>query len=72
VIEKRCPAKVCKPLLHFEIDVDKCRGCGLCRKKCPSHAIIGVKKECHCIDEELCERCGICFDTCKFNAIQIA
>jgi NADH:ubiquinone oxidoreductase subunit F (NADH-binding)/Pyruvate/2-oxoacid:ferredoxin oxidoreductase delta subunit len=72
VIEKRCPAKVCKPLLTFEIDMDKCKGCGLCRKKCPSGAIIGQKKECHCIDDELCARCGICADTCKFSAISVA
>jgi NADH-quinone oxidoreductase subunit F len=72
VNEKRCPAKVCKPLLHFEIDMDKCKGCGLCRRKCPSKAIIGAKKECHCIDDELCARCGICADSCKFKAISVA
>ncbi len=72
VNEKRCPAKVCKPLIQFDIDMDKCKGCGLCRKKCPSGAIIGAKKECHCIDDELCARCGICADTCKFGAISIA
>jgi NADH:ubiquinone oxidoreductase subunit F (NADH-binding)/(2Fe-2S) ferredoxin len=72
VNEKTCPAKVCKSLIHFEIDMDKCKGCGLCRKKCPAKAIMGVKKECHCIDDELCARCGICADTCKFNAVNIA
>jgi len=71
VFDKRCPAKVCKPLLTYIIDTDKCTGCGLCRLKCPEAAIIGAKRECHCIDEELCVRCGICIDNCKFDAIYI-
>jgi NADH:ubiquinone oxidoreductase subunit F (NADH-binding) len=71
VHEKRCPAKVCKPLIRYEIDTDKCTGCGVCRRKCPETAIIGEKLECHCIDEELCVRCGICIDSCKFGAIFI-
>jgi NADH-quinone oxidoreductase subunit F len=67
----RCPAKVCKSLIIYEIDTDKCTGCGLCRRRCPEGAIIGAKKECHCIDEELCVRCGICIDSCKFGAIYV-
>jgi NADH-quinone oxidoreductase subunit F len=69
VNDKRCPAKVCKPLIHFEIDTEKCTGCGVCRRKCPEIAIIGDKRECHCIDDELCVRCGICIESCKFGAI---
>jgi len=71
VIDKKCPAKVCKPLLVFEIDTEKCKGCGVCRRKCPEGAIIGEKKECHCIDDEVCVRCGICIESCKFGAIYI-
>ena len=71
VDEKRCPAKVCKPLITYEIDTEKCTGCGRCRIKCPEGAVIGAKKECHCIDEELCVRCGICIENCKFGAIYI-
>jgi NADH-quinone oxidoreductase subunit F len=71
VNEKRCPAKVCKPLINFIIETEKCTGCGRCRMKCPEGAIIGAKKECHCIDDELCVRCGICIENCKFGAIYI-
>jgi NADH-quinone oxidoreductase subunit F len=71
VKEKRCPAKVCKPLIRFDIDLEKCKGCGVCRRKCPEQAIIGAKKECHCIDDDVCVRCGVCIESCKFGAIYI-
>lgn len=71
VYEKKCPAKVCKALITYVIDVDKCTGCGRCRIKCPEGAILGAKKECHVIDEDICVRCGICMDSCKFGAITI-
>jgi NADH-quinone oxidoreductase subunit F len=71
VFEKRCPAKVCKPLINFKIDAEKCTGCGLCRRKCPESAIIGEKKQVHTIDEEFCVRCGVCIEGCKFKAIYI-
>jgi len=71
VREKRCPAKVCKPLITYVIDLEKCTGCGACRLKCPERAIIGAKRECHCIDDETCVRCGICIERCKFGAIYI-
>ena len=71
ILEKRCPAKVCKPLITYEIDPDKCTGCGRCRMKCPESAILGAKKECHVIDEEDCLRCGICLENCKFGAIYV-
>lgn len=71
ILEKRCPAKVCKPLITYEIDPDKCTGCGRCRMKCPESAILGAKKECHVIDEDGCVRCGICLENCKFGAIYV-
>lgn len=71
VFEKRCPAKVCKPLINFKIDAEKCTGCGLCRRKCPESAIIGEKKQVHTIDDEFCVRCGVCIEGCKFKAIYI-
>lgn len=71
VKDKRCPAKVCKPLIKFEIDLEKCTGCGVCRRKCPESAIIGGKRECHCIDDDQCVRCGVCIESCKFGAIYI-
>ncbi|MBR0422403.1 MAG: NADH-quinone oxidoreductase subunit NuoF [Clostridia bacterium] len=69
VVEKRCPAGVCKKLLHYEIDPDKCRGCTACARKCPVNAINGVVKQPHVIDQAKCIKCGTCMDTCRFGAI---
>ena len=69
VIEKRCPAGVCKNLLHYEIQPDKCRGCTLCARRCPANAITGKVKEPHVIDQSKCIKCGACMEGCKFSAI---
>lgn len=69
VQDKRCPAGVCKKLLRFTIDPDKCKGCTLCARKCPVGAISGTVKEPHVIDANKCIKCGVCMDNCKFNAI---
>ena len=69
VVEKRCPAGVCKNLMHYEILPDKCRGCTLCARKCPANAITGKVKEPHVIDQSKCIKCGACMDGCKFSAI---
>ncbi|MDE6833662.1 MAG: NADH-quinone oxidoreductase subunit NuoF [Ruminococcus sp.] len=76
VVEKRCPAGVCKDLLHFEVIKDKCFGCGLCARHCPADAITqtdytapGKKKPAYQIDKEKCIKCGACIGTCKFKAI---
>jgi ferredoxin len=66
---KKCPAKVCKALIIFTVDEDKCTGCMLCRRKCPVDAVEGVKKEAHKIIQEKCIKCGTCLDVCKFDAI---
>jgi NADP-reducing hydrogenase subunit HndC len=69
VVEKRCPAGVCKNLMHYEIQPDKCRGCTLCARKCPAGAITGKVKEPHVIDQSKCIKCGACMEGCKFSAI---
>ena len=69
VVEKRCPAGVCKKLLHYEIVEDKCKGCTACARKCPVGAISGAVKTPHKIDPQKCIKCGACMDTCKFGAI---
>ncbi len=67
--EKRCPAGVCKALLSYHIDADKCKGCTLCAINCPVGAIIGSVKNPHIIDTDKCVKCGACMEKCKFGAI---
>jgi NADH-quinone oxidoreductase subunit F len=69
VREGRCPAGVCKGLTTYKIDPEKCTGCGVCVRQCPSGAIRGEKKQPHVIDQEKCSKCGICFEGCKFDAV---
>ncbi len=68
----QCPAGVCRALIHFSIDQQKCNGCGVCRKACPHEAIAGEKKKPHAINQDLCTKCGICRDSCKFDAVAVA
>ena len=67
--EKRCPAGVCKNLIIYSIDPEKCTSCGLCKKNCAFNAISGNKKTPYVIDPEKCVKCGICFTKCKFGAV---
>ena len=69
VVDKKCPAGVCKALLSYEILEDRCRGCTACARKCPVGAISGNVKEPHVINKSLCVKCGVCMQTCKFGAI---
>ncbi len=69
VKDKKCPAGVCKKLLNYYIEADKCKGCTACARKCPVGAISGKVKEAHTIDTTKCIKCGACIATCKFNAI---
>lgn len=68
--EHRCPAGVCKDLITYRIDPEKCTGCMLCARNCPQKCISGEKKKPHQIETEKCIRCGICMDSCKFEAVQ--
>jgi NADH:ubiquinone oxidoreductase subunit F (NADH-binding)/(2Fe-2S) ferredoxin/NAD-dependent dihydropyrimidine dehydrogenase PreA subunit len=68
---KRCPAGVCRALITYAIDPEKCNGCLLCREQCPEKAISGEKKKVHVIDKNKCTRCGICMDVCKQDAVRL-
>ena len=68
-IEKRCPAGVCKRLVRFVIEEDKCKGCTACARACPVNAISGEVRKPHQIDTRKCIKCGACMETCRFNAI---
>ena len=76
IVDKKCPAKICKNLMQYKIDREKCIGCGMCARNCPASAIEatdytapGKKKPAMAIDPAKCVKCGACISTCKFSAI---
>ena len=69
VIEKRCPSRVCKSLVHYEVIEDKCVGCTACARNCPVDCIAGAPKKVHVIDQSRCIKCGRCYQVCKFHAV---
>lgn len=69
IVDKKCPAGVCKKLVSYSIEADKCKGCTSCARKCPVGAISGAVKTAHTIDTSKCVKCGVCMDTCRFGAI---
>ena len=71
IYEKRCPAKVCRSLIRYEIVAETCTGCTVCARNCPVDAISGERRQPHVIDPDICIRCGICMQVCNFNAITV-
>jgi len=69
VVDKTCPAHVCKNLMKYQIVPELCKGCTLCSRKCPVSAISGTVKNPHVIDTTKCIKCGVCISSCKFGAI---
>jgi len=69
IVDKKCRAGKCKHLVRFEIDTEKCIGCGICARKCPVPCIAGEKRQPHVIDQLKCIKCGECFKACKFGAV---
>jgi len=71
VVERCCPAKVCRPLIRYTIDKDACTGCAVCVDACPTNAISGERKKVHVIDQKLCIKCDSCRQVCKFDAVPV-
>lgn len=71
IFERNCPTKTCTELRKFKIVADRCTGCTLCARKCPTNAILGTKKSPHFIIDDKCIGCGSCKETCNFNAVEM-
>ena len=71
IYEKRCPAKVCRGLIEYQIVEATCTGCMVCVRNCPTGAISGQRRQWHSIDQSKCIRCGICMQVCNFNAVVV-
>ncbi|MDY7019342.1 MAG: NADH-quinone oxidoreductase subunit NuoF [Chloroflexota bacterium] len=72
ILEKKCPARVCRALISYRILPDRCKACMICLRNCPVEAIRGAKKEVHVIDQDKCIRCGLCISICpeRFSAVE--
>jgi NADH:ubiquinone oxidoreductase subunit F (NADH-binding)/(2Fe-2S) ferredoxin/NAD-dependent dihydropyrimidine dehydrogenase PreA subunit len=70
ILDKRCPAGVCKALIRYVVLAEKCTGCQACKKACPNDCIKGTLKDVHLIDQTKCIKCGACKEACKFEAIE--
>jgi NADH:ubiquinone oxidoreductase subunit F (NADH-binding)/Pyruvate/2-oxoacid:ferredoxin oxidoreductase delta subunit/(2Fe-2S) ferredoxin len=71
IFDRKCPARVCSELLDYAIDPEKCRGCTLCAKKCPTEAIMGARKTPHYVIPDKCIGCGTCVQVCPFDAVLV-
>ena len=67
--DKKCPAGVCRSLIIYNVDQEKCTGCGVCKINCPEGAIEGELKQLHFINQDKCIKCGFCRDNCKYDSI---
>ena len=72
ISHRKCPARVCRPLLTYRVDEEKCTGCMVCLKNCPVRAITGERKKPHWVNQETCTKCGVCFSKCKFESILLS
>jgi ferredoxin len=69
--EKRCPAGVCRELIQYSINRNKCKACGACLKACPHQAVIKSGTKVYMVENTKCQKCGICKEVCKFQAIGV-